>query len=79
MQIGFFIAYLAVAIIILVKSIVTDVKCRETQLVCTGVYLVMDTFLDTLPESTRQEMLKALDNIKEEAIKNKTNRNGGVK
>ena len=79
MQIGFFIAYLVVAVIILVKSIVTDVKCREMQLVCTGVYLVMDTFFDTLPESTRQEMLKALDNIKEEAIKNKTNRNGGVK
>ncbi len=79
MQIGFFISYLAVAIIILIKSIVTDVKCRETQLVCTGMYLVVETFLDTLPEATRKEMLKALDNIKEESIKNKANRNGGAR
>ena len=79
MQIGFFIAYLVVVIVILVKSIVTDVKCEEATLTCAGMYLVMQTFLDTLPDSTRKEMEKTLENIKEEAIGRKTNRDGGAK
>lgn len=79
MQIGFFIAYLVVAIVILIKSIATDVKCEEVTLTCAVMYLVMQTFLDTLPDSTRNEMEKALENIKEESIRRKTNRDGGVK
>ena len=39
----------------------------------------MQTFLDTLPDSTRKEMEKALENIKEESIRRKTNRDGGAK
>ena len=39
MQIGFFIAYLVVAIVILIKSIVTDVKCEEARLTGAGCIL----------------------------------------
>lgn len=78
MQIGFFIAYLVVAVIILVKSIVTDMKYKDVTLTCAGMYLVMKTFIETLPESTKEEMEKALEEIIEEII-GKTSRDGGAK
>lgn len=78
MQIGFFIAYLVVAIVILVKSIVTDMKYKDVTLTCAGMYLVMKTFLETLPESTREEMEKSLEEITEEIV-GKTRWDGGAR